>query len=67
MRATEMTMPDGTTFQADTLEALAGQWAAWVHGQGWDRLTKSQQEQATRECTATLRRVLGVQEGGLDR
>ncbi len=25
-------MPDGTTFAVNTLDALAEQWAAWVHG-----------------------------------
>ena len=58
---TVLIMPDGTTFAADTLDTLAEQWAAWVHGQGWAALSQAQQKAATRECATRLRQLLGVE------
>ena len=58
---TLLTMPDGTTFASNTLDALAQQWAAWVHGQGWETLSEAQQKAATSECATRLRQLLGVE------
>lgn len=58
---TVLTMPDGTTFASETLDVLASQWVAWVHGEGWAKLSEEQQEAATRECALRLRQILGVQ------
>ena len=58
---TVLIMPDGTTFAAATLDTLAEQWAAWVHGHGWAALSEAQQEAATRECGTRLRQLLGVE------
>ena len=58
---TVLIMPDGTTFAAATLDTLAEQWAAWVHGQGWAALSQAQQEAATGECGTRLRQLLGVE------
>lgn len=54
-------MPDGTTFAANALDALAEQWAAWVHGQGWETLSQAQQKAAASECATRLRQLLGVE------
>lgn len=56
-----LTMPDGTTFASNTLDTLAQQWAAWVHGQGWETLSEAQQKAATSECATRLRQLLGVE------
>jgi hypothetical protein len=58
---TVLTMPDGTTFAADTLDTLAEQWARWVHGHAWAALSEVQQEAATHECATRLLHVLGVE------
>ena len=57
---TLLTMPDGTT-ASNTLDALAQQWAAWVHGKGWETLSEAQQKAATSECATRLRQLLGVE------
>ncbi len=49
-------MGDGTVLRSHTDVDLAGQWAEYVHGNVWDRLTSGQQSRATAEALRELRR-----------
>ncbi len=51
-------MSDGTVLRSRTDVGLAEQWAKYVHGNVWERLTHGQQSQATSEALAELRRTL---------
>ncbi len=53
-------MSDGTVLRSHTDVGLAGQWAEYVHGNIWDRLTSGQQSQATAEALHEFRRSAGA-------
>ncbi len=50
-------MSDGTVLRSHTDVGLAEQWAQYVHGNVWERLTSGQQSQATAEALRELRRT----------
>jgi len=55
-----MRMVDGTVLRSHTDVGLAEQWAEYVHGSVWERLSHGQRCEATAEALAELRRTLSV-------